>query len=310
MRLKIGVMGGATGVFTRAQLDKAHELGESIAKSGCILLTGGCPGLPFAAACGAKQAGGMVVGISPGLSLAEHVLKYQSPLEFHDLLIYTGSGLMGREVVNIRSSDIVVIVGGRSGTLGELAIAYDEGKLIGVLTGTGGISDLVAEILKACKKETGAVVVYEAEPQRLVEKLLKTYRTSHHHRPSCFSDGLLVGATRGALPDTKKDPVCGMVLSPGAVVARRTVNGRHYGFCSTGCAERFEVDPSAYLPEDAAHARKTNHSVPRGGGHRHRVKTSRSVRSASSPARLRAIPRLEGTAATELECTAVRSKKS
>jgi predicted Rossmann-fold nucleotide-binding protein len=47
---------------------------------------------------------------------------------------------MGREVVNIRSSDIVLIVGGRSGTLGEFSIAYDEGELIGVLLDTGGIT--------------------------------------------------------------------------------------------------------------------------------------------------------------------------
>ena len=127
MPMKVGVMGGATGEFTKEQLDKAHRLGEAIAKRGCVLITGGCPGLPHAAACGAKQGGGFVIGISPGLSLDEHVQKYGSPTEFHDVLIFTGSGLMGREVVNIRSSDIVVIIGGRSGTLGELAIAYDEG---------------------------------------------------------------------------------------------------------------------------------------------------------------------------------------
>src|SRR5581483_4517760 len=134
MPLKIGVMGGATGLITREQMEKAHELGRAVAQNGCVLITGACPGLPLAAACGAKQAGGLVVGISPGLSLDEHLHKYHSPAEFHDVLIYTGSGLMGREVVNIRSSDMVVIIGGRSGTLGELAIAYDEGKLIGVLT--------------------------------------------------------------------------------------------------------------------------------------------------------------------------------
>ena len=152
MALKVGVMGGATGIISRDHMHKAHELGRAIARSGCVLITGACPGLPLAAACGAKQEGGLVVGISPGLSLDEHLHKYRSPAEFHDVLIYTGSGLMGREIVNIRSSDIVAIIGGRSGTLGELAIAYDEGKLIGVLTGTGGISDMVADILAACRK--------------------------------------------------------------------------------------------------------------------------------------------------------------
>ncbi len=186
LRLKIGVMGGATGVMTRDVLDKAHALGRAIARSDCILITGACPGLPLASACGAKEEGGFVVGISPGLSLDEHLYKYGSPTEFHDVLIFTGSGLMGREVVNIRSSDIVVIVGGRSGTLGELAISYDEGKLIGVLTGTGGISDMVRDILGACAKDTGARVVYDSDPTRLVQELLRVYRTEHHRRPSCF----------------------------------------------------------------------------------------------------------------------------
>lgn len=93
---------------------------------------------------------------------------------------------MGREVDNIRTSDVVVIVGGRSGTLGELAIAYDEGKLSGVVTGMGGISDLVRDVLAACAKETGARVLYNSDPERLVADLLRVYRTEHYRRPSCF----------------------------------------------------------------------------------------------------------------------------
>ncbi|PIQ84649.1 MAG: protein containing YHS domain protein [Candidatus Omnitrophica bacterium CG11_big_fil_rev_8_21_14_0_20_63_9] len=234
MLMKIGVMGGATGDFAKDHLDKAHRLGEAIARRGCLLITGGCPGLPHAAACGAKQAGGFVVGISPGLSLDEHINKYGSPAEFHDVLIYTGSGLMGREVVNIRSSDIVIIIGGRSGTLGELAIAYDEGKLIGVLTGTGGVSDLVKDILEACEKDTGARVVYDAQPERLIEELLRVYEQEHFRRPSVFSGP-------EAHPNQQQDVVCGMWIAPGAVVAQRTVQGKTYVFCSTACADQFDA---------------------------------------------------------------------
>ena len=186
MAVKVGVMGGATDGISAEVLEKAERLGRAIAGRGCVLITGGCPGVPLASARGANQEGGLVVGISPGLSLDEHVNKYHSPTEFHDVLIFTGSGLMGREVVNIRSSDLVLIVGGRSGTLGELAIAYDEGKLIGVLTGTGGISDLVREILEACNKHTGARVVYDADPERLVAECLRVYGEEHYLRPSCF----------------------------------------------------------------------------------------------------------------------------
>jgi len=186
MQLKIGVMGDAAADQPEKYRLRAYALGEAIASAGCITVTGACPGLPLQAASGARAAGGLVVGISPALSLDEHVHRYNSPAQSHDVLIFTGSGLMGREVVNIRSSDMVVIVGGRSGTLGELAIAYDEGKLIGVLTDTGGITALIPEILRACAKDTGARVVYEREPDALVRELVRLYTTEHYRRPSCF----------------------------------------------------------------------------------------------------------------------------
>jgi uncharacterized protein (TIGR00725 family) len=253
MAMKIGVMGGATGIISQAHLNKAHSLGEAIAENDCILITGACPGLPLAAACGAKQAGGMVIGISPGLSLDEHVYKYHAPSEFHDVLIFIGSGLMGREIVNIRSSDIVLIIGGRSGTLGELAIAYDEGKLIGVLTGTGGISDLVEGVLKACDKDTGAQVIYDAAPRRLIKKLLRAYRTSHFRRASCFCLDRPPGEEIAPTPGTARDPVCGMEVAVQAAAAKRTVNGEAYVFCSAACVERFDADPSKYTQRSKPH---------------------------------------------------------
>ena len=247
MLLKFGVMGGATGKIQRHHLEKAHQLGQAIAGNGSVLITGACPGLPLAAACGAKQVGGMVVGISPALSLDEHINKYHSPTEFHDVLIFTGSGLMGREVVNIRSSDIVVIIGGRSGTLGELAIAYDEGKLIGVLTGTGGISDMAADILATCSKKTGSRVLYDADPERLIQKLLRVYKTKHIHRPSCFCMEQPVGEMGGDEPGMELDPVCGMKILPRTASAKRTKNGRRFVFCSKACVEQFDADPQSYL---------------------------------------------------------------
>ncbi len=184
MRLKIGVMGSATGFLTAKQRRLAYDLGSAVAECECVLITGACPGLPLAAAKGAKSAGGLVVGISPALSEWEHVYKYDSPLEYHDVLIYTGSGLMGREVVNIRSSDVVVIIGGRSGTLGEFSIAYDEGKLIGVLLGSGGITAEIKVIVDIVRKKTGAKLLYDTDPLQLVRKLVRYYNRSHYRHPS------------------------------------------------------------------------------------------------------------------------------
>lgn len=236
MKIKIGVMGGASDVEQPEHLSKAHALGQAVAENGCILITGACPGLPLAAACGAKQAGGTVIGISPAQGLAEHVTKYHSPTEFQDVLIFTGSGLMGREVINIRSSDVVVIVGGRSGTLGELAIAFDEGKLIGVLTGMGGVGDMAAQILAVCAKDTGALVIYGADPARLVRKLLRLHAVR-------IAGSNRIGSVRhqsGRKPAMAKDPVCGMRILRRAAVARRIRKGTRYFFCSAECAEQFD----------------------------------------------------------------------
>lgn len=120
--------------------------------------------------------------------LQDLIVDYRAPVEGFDVLIYTGSGLMGREITSIRSCDIVVIAGGRTGTLGELAIAYDEGRLIGVLTGTGGITTMVEEIIRVCRKDTGACVLYDDDPTRLVDQLIEYYRTIHFRKPSCFCD--------------------------------------------------------------------------------------------------------------------------
>lgn len=187
-RLTVGVMGSASGDQESEISQKALDLGRCIGESGLALVTGACPGLPLQCARGAREAGGLSVGISPALSLDEHLYKYQSPDDAFDVMVYTGSGLMGREVTNIRSSDMVIILGGRSGTLGEFSIAYDEGKLIGVLQGSGGITDQLPGLVASFGKTTGARLVYDADPRRLLQRLIDCYQDQHFQRPSCFCD--------------------------------------------------------------------------------------------------------------------------
>jgi uncharacterized protein (TIGR00725 family) len=179
--LAVGVMGSASGVLDPEAVTRVRRLGATIAASGCTLVTGACPGFSYVAVEGAKRAGGLVVGISPALSETEHVQRFLSPIDGFDLVVYTGSGLV---VVNIRTSDIVVVVGGRSGTLGEFAIAYDEGQLIGVLTDTGGVADMVAELVTRMDKDTGACAVPVAGERPNVRQ--KDRRRSHApaHRPT------------------------------------------------------------------------------------------------------------------------------
>ncbi len=170
--IRFGVMGASDLDSPTEVRALCRTLGGAIASTGHCLLTGACPGLPHEAVKGAKQAGGHIIGISPATNLDEHVLVFDSPYAEYDVMIYTGLGLMGRELINIRSSDIVIIAGGHADTLGEFAIAYEEGKVIGVLLGSGGVADEIPELLPNLAKSTTSFVIYERSPIKLVEKLL------------------------------------------------------------------------------------------------------------------------------------------
>ena len=191
--IRIGVMGAAGGNFPDHLAEMARDLGAAIASHGCCLLTGACPGLPHEAVRGAKAAGGHVIGISPAVSLREHVEVFASPYFEYDVMIYTGLGLMGRELINIHSSDIVVVIGGRSGTLGEFAIAYEHGKLIGVLENSGGITTALPALERNLGKNTGAEVLYRDDPKVLICKLLDRYRAPTYRCP-CWPEARVATA--------------------------------------------------------------------------------------------------------------------
>lgn len=87
------------------------------------------------------------------------------------------------DTIKIDTNPVVIIVGGRSGTLGEFAIAYEEGKLIGVLTNTGGITTALPALQKSIGKKTGSEVIYALEPEELVKRLLDRYLSGNYVCP-------------------------------------------------------------------------------------------------------------------------------
>lgn len=172
-KLKIGVMGSASGpqIEDEHARNMSRKLGQEIAKRGHIFINGACPGLPHEALMGAKEAGGFTVGISPAFSEHEHEHEYMSPHD-NDFIVYTGAGFMERDIVNIRSSDGIIIVSGGIGSLNELTIAYEEGRPIGILTGTGGISDSVPHIVEdLCMRKLAPNIVFDSDPAKLLDKL-------------------------------------------------------------------------------------------------------------------------------------------
>lgn len=177
-RIKIGVMGSASGPQIEDPIarDKARKLGAEVARRGYILINGACPGLPNDAVEAAKEHSGLTIGISPAFSEYEHVNEYLSPAE-HDIIIFTGLGFMERDIINIRSSDAVAIVGGGIGTLNELTIAYDEGRPIGIVTNSGGISNSIPFVIEElCHRKLPPNMVFDDDPVKLLDKLEEAIR--------------------------------------------------------------------------------------------------------------------------------------
>lgn len=172
LKYKICISGAAeTGHCSKDALEKAEAMGGEIAKRGLVLMTGATIGIPYWAAKGAKEAGGMVIGLSPAASKIAHIKTYHLPIDYHDLIIYTGFDYAGRNLLLTRSADAIVTICGRMGTLNEFTIAFEDQKPNGVLEGSGGAADLIREILEKSHRGWGKTV-FSRDPADLLDKLL------------------------------------------------------------------------------------------------------------------------------------------
>jgi uncharacterized protein (TIGR00725 family) len=170
-KYKIAVSGSAVNNCAPGAYLKAKLVGQEIAKHKAVLVNGATTDIPHWAAIGAKEYGGITIGLSPANSNAEHVKKYKLPTNYLDLIIYTGFDYSGRNLLMIRSADAAIFICGRIGTLNEFTIAFEDRKPIGILMGTGGITDEIEEILQTAKKGRNNIV-FDEDPAKLVEKVI------------------------------------------------------------------------------------------------------------------------------------------
>ena len=179
MKIKVGVMGSANDTLPEGVSDgvraKAESLGRGIAARGSVLLTGATTGLTYIVGKAAREAGAFHLGISPASNEREHVERYRLPLDSTDAIIYTGFGLKGRNVVLVRSCDVVLFIGGSWGSLNEFTIAHDEGRVIGCLTGTGGVADEAERLLQVLPKKTEGCVLHGDDPAHLLAACLEAF---------------------------------------------------------------------------------------------------------------------------------------
>jgi hypothetical protein len=152
-------------------LRMAEEVGRLIAERKGIVVTGGLSGVMEAVSRGAKNAGGVVIGILPGFDKRD-------ANEFVDIAITTGMGWM-RNTLTVRAADAVIMISGGIGTLNELTVAYELKPTV-ILEGSGGWSDRIREVAYSGKhlEEAGIAELHFAKtPEEAVNLALELAAT-------------------------------------------------------------------------------------------------------------------------------------
>lgn len=173
MQVKLCVSGAAeTGHCGIDAYDKGVELGRQIAKHGAIVLTGATTGFPLWSAMGAKEAGGFSLGFSPASTEKEHVETYNLPVEYMDVIVYTGFGYPGRDLILTRASDAVFFGCGRIGTIHEFTIAFEDKKPIGILEADWETDEILKGIIENAHRPNDRII-FDNDPKALVERVIE-----------------------------------------------------------------------------------------------------------------------------------------
>ncbi len=184
LQLKLCISGAAeTGHCGIDAYEKGLELGRQIAKQNAIAVNGATTGFPLWAVMGAKEMGGYTIGFSPANSEREHIEQYNLPVEYLDLIVYTGFGYPGRDLILTRSSDAVLFGCGRIGTIHEFTIAFEDQKPIGILEAGWETDEELRYILDKGHRPNDRIV-FDSDPKALVERVIEMVNKDKINRAS------------------------------------------------------------------------------------------------------------------------------
>lgn len=148
----------------------AEEVGRLIAEAGAVVVSGGLSGVMEAVSRGAKERGGLTIGVLPGFDKRD-ANKYV------DIAFTTGMGFM-RNTLNVRVADAVIMISGGIGTLNELTVAYEDKPTV-ILEGTGGWADRLRDVAyKGVHLDEGGrnTLRYARTPKEAVDLALELAR--------------------------------------------------------------------------------------------------------------------------------------
>ncbi|NHJ49967.1 MAG: TIGR00725 family protein [Asgard group archaeon] len=163
-RKLVAIIGGSVQNCTKTDYDIAYRLGKLLIVNGYRLVTGGYGGVMEAASKGARNADeyreGDIVGIISSISP-------EDANEYCDIVIATGIGYARNQIITA-SADVVVAIGGGSGTLSEIAFAWQLNKKIIAFTSEGWSGHLADKTLDSKRKDK---VIPVDTPEQVIEVL-------------------------------------------------------------------------------------------------------------------------------------------
>ncbi|MBI2028556.1 MAG: hypothetical protein HYT07_03000 [Candidatus Levybacteria bacterium] len=184
MNYKIGIFGSSAVEIEANSEKKAIELGRALSNHKVTLITGACSGLPYLTARYGSKNGNPVWGYSPKLDLqGQRKFTPKDDLSIYKKLVYIPKEFefsedeqvckKYRNVISTANCDCGIIISGRWGTMNEFTNLYDMGKVIGVLTGTGGVADELEGLSKKIQKKSKAKIILDDSPPGLVGQIIK-----------------------------------------------------------------------------------------------------------------------------------------
>lgn len=184
MKYKIGIFGSAV-IHNEELLFKARALGKALGKYNLTLITGGGKGIPYQVVSEAKKKNGKIkIWAFPPVLDKESLKAYTTDdISIYDKITYIPENYvfsgsvhacrLYRNQVATNTCDAGIIISGRWGTLNEFTNLQEGGKVIGVLTGTGGIADELPNIVSKVQKQNTATVIFSDNSDELIQNMLK-----------------------------------------------------------------------------------------------------------------------------------------
>ncbi|MBI3305712.1 LOG family protein [Candidatus Nomurabacteria bacterium] len=121
---------------------------------------------------GLKEVGGISIGISPAATEKEHVEVYKLPIDYMDLIMYTGFGYAGRDILLTRSADAIILGCGRIGTIHEFTIAFEDDKPIGIFEGPWEMGGELEDIIEKSHRPNTKIAI-GSNPKELLEAVIE-----------------------------------------------------------------------------------------------------------------------------------------